>query len=100
MNLTLRDFKVRERYVLEVRADAFGFTNTPHSANPGTSCPALADPNKTLGIEEQCTTGHSLTNPASADNGFGVITGVAQLGGFFGPDPGNRIIWLGASVKF
>jgi hypothetical protein len=68
----LRDFKVWERLTLEVRADAFGLTNTPHFANP----------NATLG-----------TN-------FGVITGTASPGGFFGPDDGHRQLWLGATVKF
>jgi hypothetical protein len=35
-----------------------------------------------------------------SNNNFGVITGTASPGGFFGPDPGNRTIWLGASLKF
>jgi len=94
MNLSLlRDFRVTERITFSFRADAFGFTNTPHFANPGISCPALA-PNGAL-----CNTG-ATSNPTSADNNFGVITGAAQPGGFFGPDPGNRTIWLGASLKF
>ena len=101
MNLSVvRDFKVRERLTLEVRADAFGLTNTPHFANPGTGCPALADPTKTGGVEELCNTGSNLSNAASADNNFGVITGTAQPGGFFGPDDGHRQLWLGAEVRF
>jgi hypothetical protein len=35
-----------------------------------------------------------------SNNNFGVVTGAASPGGFFGPDPGNRTIWLGANVKF
>jgi hypothetical protein len=82
----LRDFKIREKVTLEVRADAFSLTNTPHFANPNVSCPAGAsDPTKL-----SCASGTS----------FGVITGTAQPGGFFGPDAGNRTIWLGATVKF
>ena len=30
-----REFKVKERYTLQFRAEAFNFTNTPHFANPG-----------------------------------------------------------------
>lgn len=96
----VRDFKVREMITLEVRADAFGFTNTPHFANPGVSCPALADPTKTAGVEEPCSTGNPPTNPASGDTGFGVVTSTSSPGGFFGPDSGARTVWLGAQVKF
>jgi hypothetical protein len=28
------------------------------------------------------------------------ITGVTQQGGYFGQDPGNRQIWLGATLSF
>ena len=91
MNLSvLRDFKVTERYTLEIRADAFGFTNTPHFANPNAGCPAAANP--TGGIEQLCSTG--------SNNNFGVITSTVQPGGFFGPDPGTRTVWFGATVKF
>jgi hypothetical protein len=38
----LRDFRIKEKVTLGVRADAFGFTNTPHFANPNLSCPASA----------------------------------------------------------
>ncbi len=94
MNLSLlRDFRVTERVTFTFRADAFGFTNTPHFANPGTSCPAQAP------LGALCSTG-STSNPTSADNNFGVVTGTAQPGGFFGPDAGNRVIWLGAAIKF
>jgi hypothetical protein len=43
MNLSvLRDFKIKEKFTLQVRADAFSLTNTPHFANPNVSCPASA----------------------------------------------------------
>ncbi|MBX6358698.1 MAG: TonB-dependent receptor [Acidobacterium ailaaui] len=88
MNLSVvRDFKVKEWATLQVRADAFGLTNTPHFANPNVSCPA----NATL-PGQLCNTG--------TNNNFGVITGTAQPGGFFGPDAGNRTMWLGARVMF
>jgi hypothetical protein len=90
MNLSIvRDFKIREVATLQVRGDAFGLTNTPHFNNPGTTCGA--NPNPASGVEQACNT---------ANNNFGVITGVVSPGGFFGPDAGNRIIWLGASVTF
>jgi hypothetical protein len=82
----LRDFNIKEKATLEVRADAFSLTNTPHFANPGTSCPAGAGDIRAL----SCASGTS----------FGVITGTAQPGGFFGPDDGHRQLWLGATVKF
>jgi hypothetical protein len=88
----VRDFKVKEWATLEVRADAFSLTNTPHFANPNTSCPASATIPGPTGSGQLCNTG--------TNNNFGVITGGAQPGGFFGPDPGNRTIWLGANVKF
>jgi hypothetical protein len=68
-----RQFKVTERFGLQVRADAIGFTNTPHFNNPNSAC---------------CGTN------------FGVITSVVQPGGFFGPDPGNRVVWLAARLTF
>ena len=87
MDLSLaREFKLTERFLLQLRADAFSFTNTPHFANPQTTCPG--DP-KTGGL---CNTGANST--------FGAITSTLQPGGFFGPDPGNRTMWLGASLTF
>jgi outer membrane receptor protein involved in Fe transport len=89
MNLSIvRDFKIREFATLQIRGDAMGFTNTPHFNNPGASCNANANP--ASGVEQVCTTGGN----------FGIVTGVVQPGGFFGPDAGNRIVWMGASVKF
>jgi outer membrane receptor protein involved in Fe transport len=88
LNLSaVRDFKVKEWVTLQVRADAFGLTNTPHFANPNVSCPA----NATI-PGQLCNTG--------SNNNFGVVTGTAQPGGFFGPDAGNRTMWLGARVVF
>ena len=94
MNLSvLRDFRLTERFTLEVRADAFGFTNTPHFANPNVSCPGSGStPGSIPGEGGLCDTG--------ANNNFGVVTGGLQPGGFFGPDPGNRTVWFGATVKF
>ena len=94
MNLSvLRDFRVKEKVTISVRADAFSLTNTPHFGNPNATCPASATtPGPVAGSGGLCNTG--------TNNSFGVITGTAQPGGFFGPDPGNRTMWLGASVKF
>jgi hypothetical protein len=94
MNLSLaREFGLTERFKLQLRADAFSFTNTPHFANPNVSCPGSGTtPGPVSGSGQLCSTG--------SNNNFGVITGAAQPGGFFGPDPGNRTIWLGARVTF
>ncbi len=94
MNLSInREFKIKERVTLGVRADAFSLTNTPHFANPALTCPASATVvGSVLGSGGVCNTG--------TNNNFGVITGTASPGGFFGPDPGNRTIWYGANVKF
>ena len=93
-NLSIvRDFKIKEFLTLRVRGDAFGLTNTPHFANPNATCPgnaAVVDPN--TGSGQLCSTG--------SNNNFGIVTGTASPGGFFGPDSGARILWLGASVMF
>ncbi len=89
----IRDFKLWEWGTFQIRADAFSLTNTPHFANPGVTCPGSPTiPGPVPGSGGLCSTG--------TNNNFGVITSTAQPGGFFGPDPGNRTIWLGASVKF
>jgi hypothetical protein len=89
----VRDFKLQEWLTLEVRGDAFGLTNTPHFANPGNSCPGSGTtPGPVGGSGQLCSTG--------TNNNFGIITGTASPGGFFGPDSGSRTLWLGASVKF
>jgi hypothetical protein len=97
MNLSvLRNFKLTERVSMDVRADAIGFTNTPHSANPNVSCPGSgAAPGPVAGSGGLCLTG-STNSPSN----FGTITGTLTPGGFFGPDPGTRTIWFGATVKF
>jgi Carboxypeptidase regulatory-like domain/TonB dependent receptor-like, beta-barrel len=86
MNLSLaRQFRITERFGLQIRADAIGFTNTPHFANPNSSCAGTpANPTS-------CTAGNS---------NFGVVTSTLQPGGFFGPDPGNRSVWLGLRLTF
>ena len=90
-NLSIvRDFKIKEFMTFRVRGDAFGLTNTPHFANPGATCPGNAaspDPNLRL-----CNSG--------SNNNFGIVTGTASPGGFFGPDSGARQLWLGASLMF
>jgi hypothetical protein len=93
-NLSLiRDFKLWEWGTFQIRADATSLTNTPHFANPALTCPGDATTvNPLTGSGQSCSTG--------TNNNFGVITATAQPGGFFGPDPGSRVIWLGASVKF
>lgn len=87
MDLSLaREFKLTERFTLQLRADAFSLTNTPHFANPNLTCPGDA----TKGAS--CSTGVNST--------FGAITSTLQPGGFFGPDPGTRTVWFGASLTF
>jgi hypothetical protein len=89
----IREFKIKEYATFQIRADATSLTNTPHFANPGVSCPGSATtPGPVGGSGGLCSTG--------TNNNFGVITATAQPGGFFGPDPGSRVIWLGASIKF
>jgi hypothetical protein len=74
INLSLaREFRISERVTFHLRADATAFTNTPHFANP----------NATVGGAN-----------------FGIITGTLQPGGFFGPDSGSRVLWLGARLAF
>jgi hypothetical protein len=77
LNLSLaREFSLTERFKLQGRADAIGFTNTPHFANPNGSC---------------CIANNS---------NFGAITSTLTPGGFFGPDPGSRVLWLGLRLTF
>ena len=98
-NLSLaRQIKLTERFALQLRADAINFTNTPHFANPGTSCGASA-----TGLVNGVFTPSALicnspqTTPTST---FGAVTGGLQPGGFFGPDHGARQIWLAARLTF
>ncbi len=88
-----REFRITERVNFQLRAEAFSLTNTPHFANPSLSCPGSATtPGPVATSGQLCNTG--------SNNNFGVITGTLQPGGFFGPDPGNRSIWLAAKVTF
>jgi hypothetical protein len=86
----LRDFRIREFATFELRADAMGLTNTPHFGPPNLGCPANANP--ASGAEQPCSTG--------TNNNFGVITGFIEPGGYFGQEPGNRVVWLSAEIKF
>lgn len=89
----IRDFKLREFATLEIRGDAMGLTNTPHFGTPNTACPSDATTSGPVtGSGQLCSTG--------SNNNFGVITGFVEPGGYFGQEPGNRIIWVGAEVKF
>jgi hypothetical protein len=76
MNLSLaRQFKLTERFGLQVRADAMSFTNTPHFNNP---------------------------NATVAGANFGIITSTLKPPGEggFGNDPGSRVVWLGLRLTF
>jgi hypothetical protein len=99
-------------------ADAFSLTNTPHFANPNTTCNGSAIHYATVdagGIGtstygQLCgdTIGRNLNLPPKdparmdpvANNNFGVITNTLQPGGFFGPDPGARTLSLAAKLIF
>jgi hypothetical protein len=69
-----RDFKLTERLKLQVRAEMFGATNTPHYGNPGTD----------------------VTNTAT----FGVITGTLNLAGRGSGFGGERQTWFAAKLIF
>jgi Carboxypeptidase regulatory-like domain/TonB dependent receptor-like, beta-barrel len=94
MDLSIvRDFKIREYATLEVRGNAMGLTNTPHFNNPAANCTSdPTTPGPDLGSGQLCSTG--------SNNNFGVVTGFVEPGGYFGQEPGNRVIWVGATVKF
>jgi hypothetical protein len=69
-----RDFKLREGLKIQIRAEMFGATNTPHYGNPGTD----------------------VTNTAT----FGVITGTLNLAGRGSGTGGERQVWLAAKLIF
>lgn len=76
MNLSLaRQFKLTERFAFQFRADAMGLTNTPLFNNP---------------------------NAQVGTSTFGIVTSTLKPAGegFFGNDPGSRVIWLGARLLF
>jgi outer membrane receptor protein involved in Fe transport len=90
----VRNFPIREALTLSVRASAINLTNTPHFANPNSSCGSNATtPGPVAGSGQLCST-------AGAGNNFGSISSGLQPGGYFGPDHGSRVIWLGANVTF
>jgi hypothetical protein len=84
-----RNFKITERTTLQFRAEAFSITNTPHFANPNTSCASGVNFDQTThqGTAVTCGTG------AGAGN-FGKITSTMSS------NPGNRSLWLGAKLMF
>lgn len=94
MDLSLmRNFKIKEWATLQVRGDAMGLTNTPHFNAPNASCPGSATiAGPVAGSGQLCSTG--------SNNNFGIITGFVEPGGFFGTQPGNRTIFVSATVKF
>lgn len=80
MDLSLfRNFKLTERFAFQFRAEAFGFTNTPHFNNPNTTCGSSAG---------------QLCSAATSNNNFGVITQT------LGASPGDRTVWLAAKLIF
>jgi hypothetical protein len=68
-----RDFRLTERFKLQLRAEEFSLTNTPHFANPGTSYPSST---------------------------FGVITSTLNLGGQLAGSGGERWLWLAVKLLF
>ena len=68
-----RDFRLTERFKLQLRAEEFSLTNTPHFANPGTSWPSST---------------------------FGVITSTLNLGGQLAGSGGERWLWVAAKLIF
>ncbi len=81
-----REFRLTERFKLQLRGEAFSLTNTPHFANPNSGCGGSSATGQNCG--------------AVVGSNFGVITSTLQPGGFFGPDAGNRTIWVAAKVIF
>ncbi len=69
-----RNFSITERVKLQIRAEMFGVTNTPHYGLPGTD----------------------VTNPAQ----FGVITSTLNLAGRGTGTGGERQTWFSARVTF
>lgn len=86
-----RNFKLTERFTLQLRADAFSLTNTPHFANPNVGC---------SGDATQLNGPLSCAGKPGTNGTFGVITTTSSPGGFFGPDSGSRTIWLAARLTF
>jgi hypothetical protein len=70
-----RDFHLTERFKLQIRAECFSLTNTPHFANPGTGW-------------------------TSGSTSFGVITSTLNLSGQMAGSGGERWLWVSAKVMF
>lgn len=70
-----RDIKLNERMKLQVRAEAFSVTNTPHFANPGTAW-------------------------TSGSTTFGVISSTLNLAGQLPGSGGERWLWFAAKLVF
>ncbi len=90
----VRNFRIKEDLTLAVRASAINLTNTPHFANPNASCGSSAT---TAG---PAAGSGALCSSAGSGNNFGSVSSGLQPGGFFGPDHGSRVVWLGANVTF
>jgi hypothetical protein len=69
-----RNFKLKERLTLQIRAEMFGLTNTPHLNNPGLD----------------------VTNAST----FGVITSTLNAAGRGSGTGGERQTWFAARVTF
>ncbi len=70
-----RDIKLNERLKLQVRAEAFSVTNTPHFNNPGTGW-------------------------SSGSTTFGVISSTLNLAGQLPGSGGERWLWFAAKLIF
>jgi hypothetical protein len=70
-----RDFRLTERFKLQIRAECFSLTNTPHFANPGTTW-------------------------TSGSTSFGVITSTFNQSNQLAGSGGERWLWLSAKVVF
>jgi hypothetical protein len=70
-----RDFRLTERFKLQIRAECFSLTNTPHFANPGTTW-------------------------TSGSTTFGVITSTFNQSNQMAGSGGERWLWLSGKVIF
>jgi hypothetical protein len=76
-----RDFKITERVTVQIRADSFNITNTPHFANPAANVSNL-----------QLNADGSVKNL----NGYDTITAVNPLGRLIDP----RYFRFGLRISF